>query len=336
MPLTLYKRGKIWHCRGLVAGVRVRRSLRVEKKDDAQREANRIESLVLKGRFDGPGAILTFADAATHYRKLGKVPRYLEMVEDYWKDMMVKEITRGKVREAAIVLFPKASGATRNRSVIVPTLAVINHCADLELCPPLRVKWFPVVKPKPKEPVTWVWVQAFMKHASPHLGALACFMLLTGARISEALAVTWDDMDLQRSRVTITMGKLDGEKREAHMPPALVAAIANIPSNRQPDATVFQYSSQHTAKYPWAAAARRAGIAPLTFHCCRHGFATALLHEGVDVVTIAKLGGWKSPEHVFKTYGHANKDDTLANRISDTQRTQRVTRKPKRSIVSGS
>lgn len=336
MPLTLYKRGKIWHCRGLVAGVRVRRSLRVEKKDDAQREANRIESLVLKGRYDGPGAILTFADAAAHYRKLGKVPRYLEKIEDYWKDTMVRDITRGKVREAAIVLYPKASGATRNRSVIVPTLAVINHCADLELCPPLRVKWFPVVKAKAKEPATWEWGQAFMRHSSPHLGALACFMLLTGARVSEALSVTWADMDLQKSRVTITMGKLDGETREAHMPPALVAAIANIPSNRQPEATVFQYSSQHTAKYPWAAAAKRAGIAPLTFHSCRHGFATALLHKGVDVVTIAKLGGWKSPEHVFKTYGHANKDDTLANRISDTPTTRSVTRQSKKSTVSGS
>ena len=40
-------------------------------------------------------------------------------------------------------------------------------------------------------PATWAWVQSFMAVASPHLGALACFMFLTGARISEALAVTW-------------------------------------------------------------------------------------------------------------------------------------------------
>ncbi|MEZ5763294.1 MAG: hypothetical protein R3D69_02850 [Xanthobacteraceae bacterium] len=38
-----------------------------------------------------------------------------------------------------------------------------------------------------------------MEHASPHLGALALFMFLTGARISEALSVRWPDIDLERN-----------------------------------------------------------------------------------------------------------------------------------------
>jgi hypothetical protein len=39
----------------------------------------------------------------------------------------------------------------------------------------------------------------------------------------------------------------------------------------------------------------------------------------VDVVTIAKLGGWKSPAHVFQTYGHASDDKTLTDRLFDTE-----------------
>ncbi|RWD59473.1 MAG: hypothetical protein EOS36_24965, partial [Mesorhizobium sp.] len=63
------------------------------------------------------------------------------------------------------------------------------------------------------------------------------------------------------------------------------------------------------------------------YHACRHGFATAMLHAGVDPITVAKLGGWKDAKHVFATYGHAMEDDTLANRIgtkSDTAENNNV------------
>lgn len=57
------------------------------------------------------------------------------------------------------------------------------------------------------------WVLKFMEHSSPHLGALACFMFLTGARISEAVGVKWGKVDLPAGRVIISMGKLGGEER---------------------------------------------------------------------------------------------------------------------------
>lgn len=34
----------------------------------------------------------------------------------------------------------------------------------------------------------------------------------------------------------------------------------------------------------------RAGIERLTPHCCRHGFATSMLHRGFDVKTVAERG----------------------------------------------
>lgn len=258
------------------------------------------------------------------YRQAEKPTRFLAKIEDYWKDTAVKGITSGAVRQAAIALHPKAGAATRNRQVIVPTQAVINHAAKLDLCRHLKVQRFPVVT-KTKEPATWEWVQKFMAVASPHLGALACFMFLTGARISEALDVRWEDVSLHDRRAIIRQGKLGGEERRAHMPPVLVAAIANIPSNRQPEAKVFQYSSRDTAKPLWRAACKRAGVKQLSYHACRHGFATAMLHSGVDPITVAKLGGWKDAKHVFVTYGHAMADDTLADRITGTPVTQNVT-----------
>lgn len=40
---------------------------------------------------------------------------------------------------------------------------------------------------KEKVPATLEWARAFMAEASPHLGALCCFMFLTGTRVSDAL-----------------------------------------------------------------------------------------------------------------------------------------------------
>lgn len=322
MPLKLKKRGEIWWYSGTVAGKRLRGSTKTAQKTEAQRIANALESQWLEGGRD-PGAILTFAQAAGVYREhRASEPRYLEMIEDYWKNTLVRDITKGALRRAALILKPNDSGATRNRAVIVPTSAVINYCAELDMCPPFKATRFPEVRTA-KEPATWEWVQAFMAHASPHLGALACFMFLTGARVGEAIRVTWEGVDLSDAKVRIIMGKLNDEERIAHMPPELVAALANIPSNRNPDDQIFPYSMSSSVTLPWRAVIKRAGIKKVTPHGCRHGFATSLMHAGIDPVTVAKRGGWKSPAQLFATYGHAMDDETVTNALTGTPAAQR-------------
>lgn len=318
MPLKIYKRGDVWHYRGTVAGRRLRGSTGTTDKSIAAREVAILETRTWKHRHDGPEAVLTFAQAAMLYRAAGKSDRFLAKIEDYWKDTLVKDITKGAIRQSAIVLYPGTSGATRNRQVIVPTQAIINHAAESELCPTIKVKRFDV-ETKVKTPADWEWIKTFMAHSSPHLGALACFMFLTGARISEALAVRWEDVDLKKRTVLIRETKI-GSERKAHLPTPLVVAIGNI--KKLPGRTVFRYVAHCSADKSWDAAVERAGIEPLSFHCCRHGFATALLRAGVDVVTVAKLGGWKTPQHVFQTYGHAIDDKTLTDKIIDTPVTQ--------------
>ena len=340
MPLKLHKRGKVWHYRGTVAGRLLRRSTRSQNKEIAQRLAAEREAREWKGRLDGPGAVLTFAQAAILYTKAQKPLRFLDRVEDHWQETPVKDITAGAVRQAAIELYPDCGPATRNRQVIVPTQAIINHAAELELCPRLRVKRFPVVRVE-KEPATWPWVRTFMLHARPNLGALACFMFLTGARVGEAVALTWEDLDLEAAKATIRSTKI-GLERRAHLPPELVAAISVIrkaknPFNARPaNDRVFGYLSRDTARPPWDRAVRRAGLKPLSFHACRHGFATGLLQAGVNPKTVAKRGGWKSTAHVFATYGHDLSDENITDVLTGTKAAQleyESPRTPKKSMA---
>ncbi len=103
------------------------------------------------------------------------------------------------------------------------------------------------------------------------------------------------------------------------MPGPLLAAIANIQDREE---AVFKYSDRDQASRQWDKVVQRAGIKQLTFHACRHGFATAMLQAGVDPVTTAKRGGWKDAHHLFRTYGHAMDDETVTDRIIATNLTR--------------
>jgi integrase len=320
MPLKLYKRGEIWHYRGTVAKRLLRGTTGTARKEIALRIAAEVESKHWKGHLDGPAAVLTFAQAAILYRAAGKRDRFLRPIEDHWRDTPVKSINSGAIQQSAITLYPTAGPATRNRQVIVPTQAIINHAAGHELCPHIRVPRFPVAK-KAKAPATWGWVQAFMAHAKkPNLAALACFMFLIGARISQALAVTWADVDFKARKVTIRATGNCDDDRLTHMPPELIAALANIGGERT--GLVFSFKSRGNCKTQWAGTIRRAGIAPLSYHRCRHGFATGLLDKGVSPITVAKRGGWKDARHVFETYGHDIAAHDVTDVLTDTPATQ--------------
>jgi len=333
MPLKLYARGKIWHYRGTVAGRRLRGSCKTAEKAIAARQVSEIEAREWKCNFDGPQAVLTFAQAAVLYRKAGKSIRYLEPVEDYFKDRLVKDISAGTIKQMAIELFPNCSGASRNRLGIVPAQAIINHAAELQLCPPIRVKRFDE-ETKEKIPATMEWVRTFMNAASPNLGAYALFMFLTGCRPSEAVNVQWDDVDLSARTVLLRETK-GGTERTAHLPAPLVVALANLPQVR--GRGVFIYKAYGDFQHAWDGAIKRAGIKRLTPHCMRHGFATTLLRHGLDVLTIAHLGGWKDASQVLRTYGHANKDRKLTDLLIDTPETQQSSnsqRKPRKTGIT--
>ena len=126
-----------------------------------------------------------------------------------------------------------------------------------------------------------------------------------------------------------------GTDRTAHLTAPLIVALANVKKVR--GRGVFIYQHYGDFQHAWDDAIERAGIKRLTLHCCRHGFATGLLRKGIDVLTVAHLGGWKDAGQVLRTYGHANKDRKLTHLLVDTPETQKKignTRKPYKTGTS--
>lgn len=264
------------------------------------------------------------AQAILAYLDAGKPDRFLKPIADHWKETRVKTITPEAIRQSARKLYPNAGENTWTRQVIVPTAAVINYAAAMGWCSPIKVKRFSA-QAKEKTPADLEWITAFADQAAadglPHLAALCLFMFGTGARIGEAVALTWGAVDLQKRRAIVNQTKTK-HARTAHLPASVVAAIANIPSNRRQSDLVFGYACSSSTNKVWKNVADRAGIAPLSPHCCRHGFATAMLRNGFDVKTVAKLGGWKDPAIVLRTYAHALEDHTVTEALFDTNLTQ--------------
>jgi integrase len=309
MPLKVYrpKGSNVFHYRGTLAGNRLRGSTGATERSTAQRIAAEVEARFWQRGIDKKE--LTFPKAVALYLAAGKPDRFIAKLEDYWKDTKVSAINAGLIKQSAHELYPGTSGATKNRQVIVPMQAIINHCAEMGLCDHLKMSRFDY-ETEIKKPVTREWIRDFCAYAvGADLASLAIFLFSTGARISEALAVRWSDVDFKNRQVRIRQTKL-GNERIAHLPTDTFIALANLPRDLAPFPRPFS-----TYVHQWNRTIEAAGIEHLSFHSCRHGFATGLLRAGIDVMTVAKLGGWKSAQHVFQTYGHANDDPTLTDRL---------------------
>lgn len=135
--------------------------------------------------------------------------------------------------------------------------------------------------PEIKTPATIEWVRAFYAQALedglPHLGALCMFMFGTAARVGETCRMTWGDVDLSLGTAKLYLFKPTPWNRVAHLQPELVAAMANLPTNRKADELVFDYTGRGSLRGAWNNVCKRADIERLTPHCCRHGFATSML-----------------------------------------------------------
>ena len=133
-----------------------------------------------------------------------------------------------------------------------------------------------------------------------------------GLRREEIMAVTADDLD--GNTLNITKGKVQNDKNE------WVIKTTKTPKSRrkielpQEIADTIREKGVAFDCYPSGinkvitTACKRLGINHITLHKLRHYFATKLISEKVDVMTIASLGGWSSPDMIYRRYGHAMAD----------------------------
>jgi integrase len=144
---------------------------------------------------------------------------------------------------------------------------------------------------------------------------------LTGLRKSEAMGLTWGDIDWASSTLHVKRQLLHGEfappKSEAGyrviaMPPELIAALKRwrLAAPKGPLDLVFpsgeggQLDPGAVDRLGLRPALRRAGLREVTLHWLRHGYGSILISAGVSPKAVQLAMGHSSIQMTLDVYGH--------------------------------
>lgn len=291
-------------------GKRIRRALKTTDPRRAEELRANLEAKLWQIDLYGPQSAITFDQAALAYAEDDGDMRFLVKMTEQLAGVLLRDITPRVVREAAKKAYPTAANATRNRQGITPVRAVINYAHDQGWCAPIKVRAFPVEKPK-KKAVGHEYLASLQPHLPINMFALMLFLHTTGRRVGDAISLTPDDIDLPSAKAHIQKTK-NGDAAVAHLVPMLVDILRDLPPA---NGRIFGYRDRRSIYGTLKRACKRAGVEYLGTHQPgRHSFATALEREGWSARSIADAGGWKSVRLVDETYIHT---DDPAERASD-------------------
>ena len=179
---------------------------------------------------------------------------------------------------------------------------------------------------------------AFMEDtADDRLGPLFELMLATGLRRGEALALTWDDVDIDGRRLVVRRtlsevgGKLVFSKPKTESSAAAVAlmgravAALEVQALRQQlerDELGADYADQRlvfaredgapirpeTVSKRFPVLCKAAGVPRIRVHDLRHTAATLMIRSGVPLVVVSKILRHKTYSFTADTYGHLTEE----------------------------
>lgn len=263
----------------------------------------------------------TFRDAANSYLDNGGERRYLNPIIDYFYDTPVADITPFAIYEMANGLYANHANSTKNRQGITPARAVMIHAYERGWCPLIRLRRFKEDKRRRKQPASQAWLHVFCRQCDKddlqHLAALVVFMSHTAARVSEAIRLRWEDVDLIGRKAIILRTKT-GSNSVRHLTDELVARLHDLKEASHPGELVFRYTSRYGVNDRIEAVCRRAQIPYKSSHACgRHSFATNAISFGMDIRTAMDAGDWKSSSVFIETYVHSkNAGRLVADRFN--------------------
>lgn len=166
------------------------------------------------------------------------------------------------------------------------------------------------------------------------------FILYTGLRISEAIGLQWNNVDIENRKITVTNNAtLKGKNSSTKTPSGTrtiplndtALEIINIENKLNPshndDEYVFitkngsKIASRQNINRTLQNMIARSGcsVDKLSPHELRHSFGSALLRKGVDIKIVSKLLGHKDITVTYNVYIHVLKEQeiTAINVLND-------------------
>ena len=171
-----------------------------------------------------------------------------------------------------------------------------------------------------------------------YYGFAYIFILNTGLRMGEALALTWDDVDWDRRLITVNKNLVMAKKRDADgngvsgydlvVQDGAKTASGNrtIPINQTAEHALRMLLKGNGTPYvivnnrghrvlpsnferSFRAILANAGVGRYGIHALRHTFASNLFRKGVDIKIISKLLGHSTVKITYDIYVHLMDED---------------------------
>lgn len=306
MPLKLYppRAGKTpnYAIRGTYYGVVVDRTAGTPDRKKAQKLLARIRDEIERGAYTGKGE-LTFADAALSYVRNGGETTFLSPLVEHFRTTPIAQIDQAGLDEAAALLYPDASPATRNRQVYTPVSAIFRHAG-------IDRRWKRPKGAAGERRTEWMTpdqAQRLLDAAEKEDGEFRTFLALlvyTGLRLSEAIWLTCDNVNLPEAYALVPRTK-NGAARSLHLPPQLVAELANHPRGLDRGReTVCRFRKNGHLYNLLKRAKTAAGLPVVTFHTFRHTWATWMRrYAKLDTKGLVGTGAWKDEKSASR-YQH--------------------------------
>lgn len=263
-----------------------------------------------------PKGVLIFANAAKQYVELRRnvisprtVKEYLEIPDRLSKDfvsMNVYSISKNDVQAEVNRLAKNKSPKTVKNysSFICSVIKTFQYNFDSNITLPQQVIVEPYI-PTDEEVIRFL---QYIKENRPKYYVLVVLSAYS-LRRSEIMAITADD--LEGNTLHITKAKVQDENKN------WIIKVNKTPKSRRnieipqdvadiirEDHYAFNYHPGDISKVI-KTACKRLDIPHFSLHKLRHYFATRLLEQKVDVMTVASLGGWSSPNMIYNRYAHA-------------------------------
>ncbi len=301
---------------GAPQGIRVRQSAGTSDNRLAREAAAALEASMLREAWHGPKLEVktrTLAEAIgayiTHEPRAPGTQALLKRILEHFGDVSLSAINQEAVDLArAAILRPDAAPGTVKRNLIVPLRAVMIHANRRGWCEVPRFDAPSEAKGRTLFLLP-AQVQALIAAAPPHLAPLLRFLVCTGCRMGEALALEWPDVDLVAGRAILWEGETkSGGRRIIDLPPAALSlplpgrpGRVFLTHRGQPYRDSSVYGGQ--TKTAWATTLAAAELTGFTPHHLRHTWASWHYAIHRDLLRLKEDGGWSSVALVER-YAH--------------------------------
>ncbi len=139
---------------------------------------------------------------------------------------------------------------------------------------------------------------------SEHWRVLFTLLIFSGLRISEALQLSWDDVDLSNGLVHVRKGKTKNATRSVPLIAATGRLLRAHKLQSDPGTTRVFTVSHSGARDALNRACKAAGIPRVSLHELRHTFVSLMIDLREPLPSLAKMVGHSSPNLTLEIYAH--------------------------------